>query len=350
MRSDQFTVRSAERVGENLNWALAYALGQDHRVTLMGQDLLDPYGGAFKISRGLSTKYPESVITTPISESGVLGLAAGMALCGDRPIVEVMFGDFLALGFDMLLNFATKSVAMYGRRVPMNLVVRCPVGGNRGYGPTHSQTPHKFLLGMPYLSLFEVSQFHDNTSVLQSLINCGEPCVLFEDKSLYAQPMHATTGQAAGKVDDVFSFDFLDPQRQFARIRPEGSDAADAVIIATGGTFGRALAAARELLLEAELDCHVIVPSRLYPIDITPLLPTLARVDHICVIEEGTADGGWASYLAGLIHGGLWGRLRNRVMEICSRPTVIPAAAHLERDVLLQPDGIRDVLLEAARG
>jgi pyruvate/2-oxoglutarate/acetoin dehydrogenase E1 component len=123
MRSDQFNARSADRVGENLNSALAYALGQDRRVTLMGQDLLDPYGGAFKISRGLSTKYPESVITTPISESGVLGLAAGMALCGDRPIVEVMFGDFIALGFDMLLNFATKSVAMYGQRVPVNLVV-----------------------------------------------------------------------------------------------------------------------------------------------------------------------------------------------------------------------------------
>jgi pyruvate/2-oxoglutarate/acetoin dehydrogenase E1 component len=203
---------------------------------------------------------------------------------------------------------------------------------------------------MPYLSLFEVSQFHDNTGVLQSLINQGEPCVLFEDKSLYARPMYVTGQQAAGEVDDVFSFDFLDAERQFACVRPTGSDAADVVIIATGGTFGRALEAARELLLQAELDCHIIVTSRLYPIDITPLLPALARVDHICVIEEGTADGGWASYVAGLIHGGLWGRLRNRVMEICSRPTVIPAAAHLERDVLLQSGGIRDVLLEAARG
>jgi pyruvate/2-oxoglutarate/acetoin dehydrogenase E1 component len=350
VRSDQFAARSTERVGENLNWALAYALGQDERVTLMGQDLIDPYGGAFKISRGLSTKYPESVIATPISESGVLGLAAGLALCGDRPIVEVMFGDFLALAFDPLLNFATKSVAMYGHRVPMNLVVRCPVGGNRGYGPTHSQSLHKFLLGMPYLSLSEVSQFHDNTGVLQALINHGEPCVLFEDKSLYAQPMYATGDTTAGRVDDIFSFDFLDQERQFARILPEGSKAAGAVIIATGGTFGRALAAARELLLEAELDCHIIVASRLYPIDITALLPALAQAGHICVVEEGTADGGWASYLAGRIHDRLWGRLRNRVIEICSRASVIPAAAHLEREVLVQHDSIRDVLLEAARG
>jgi pyruvate dehydrogenase E1 component beta subunit len=315
----------------------------------MGQDLLDPYGGAFKISRGLSTKYPESVIATPISESGVIGLAAGLAMCGDRPIVEVMFGDFLALGFDPLLNFATKSVAMYGRRVPVNLVVRCPVGGNRGYGPTHSQSPHKFLLGMPYLSLFEVSQFHDNESVLQSLINYGEPCILFEDKSLYAQPMYATRDMASGRVDDMFSFDFLGPERQFARICPDGSDAVGAVIIATGGAFGRALAAARELLLGIEMDCHIIVASRLYPIDITPLLPILARADHICVVEEGTADSGWASYLAGHIHGRLWGRLRNPVIEVCSRATVIPAAAHLEREVLLQKDSIRDALLEAAR-
>src|SRR5437879_5612185 len=101
-----------QRVGENLNRALDRALAGDRRVTLLGEDVLDPYGGAFKISRGLSTRHPGSVLGTPISESAVMGVAAGLALCGERPIVEVMFGDFLALGFDQLLNFATKSVAM----------------------------------------------------------------------------------------------------------------------------------------------------------------------------------------------------------------------------------------------
>src|SRR5579875_919629 len=162
--------RRPERVGENLNRPLATALGRDQRVTLMGQDVLDPYGGAFKISRGLSSRYPGSVLGTPISESGMLGMAAGLALCGERPIVEVMFGDFLALGFDPIVNFATKSVEMYGDRLPMHLVVRCPVGGNRGYGPTHSQSLQKHFVGVPGLSLYEMSPFHDNGPLLRDIL------------------------------------------------------------------------------------------------------------------------------------------------------------------------------------
>lgn len=348
MHSEPHRTRRPERVGQNLNRALAVALGEDRRVTLMGQDVLDPYGGAFKISRGLSSRYPESVFGTPISESGMLGVAAGLALCGERPIVEMMFGDFLALGFDPIVNFATKSVTMYGRRIPMHLVVRCPVGGNRGYGPTHSQSLHKFLLGIPHLALFEVSQFHDNVRVLADLLDHGEPCVLFEDKSLYAQPMYATGEMTAGLVDDMFCFDFADPQRQFARVRTEDSDGTGTVIIAPGGTFGRALAAARDLLLEFELDCQVVVPSRLYPLDLGPLLAVLERAERICVVEEGTAGGTWGGDLAGQIHSRLWGKLRHRVVEVCSRASVIPAAAHLEREVLIQSDTIRDAILEAA--
>jgi pyruvate/2-oxoglutarate/acetoin dehydrogenase E1 component len=340
--------RRTERVGENLNRALAIALGRDDRVTLMGQDVLDPYGGAFKISRGLSSRYPGSVLGTPISESGMLGMAAGLALCGERPIVEVMFGDFLALGFDPLVNFATKSVGMYGHRLPMHLVVRCPVGGNRGYGPTHSQSLQKFLLGVPHLALFEVSQFHDNVQVLAGLLDHGEPCVLFEDKSLYAQPMYAAGEVAAGTVDEMFCFDFLDPGRQFAQVRTEDSDGTGIVIIAPGGTFGRALAAARDLLLDFEVDCQILVPSRLYPLDLDPLLAVLERAERICVVEEGTAGGTWGGDLAGQIHRRLWGKLRHRVVEVCSRASVIPAAAHLEREVLIQSDTIRDALLEVA--
>jgi pyruvate/2-oxoglutarate/acetoin dehydrogenase E1 component len=346
LHSEPHGVKRPERVGENLNRALAVALG-DPRVTLIGEDVLDPYGGAFKISRGLSSRYPRSVLGTPISESGMLGLASGLALCGERPIVEVMFGDFLALGFDPILNFATKSVAMYGRRIPMHLVVRCPVGGNRGYGPTHSQSLHKFLLGVPHLALFEVSQFHDNVRVLADLLDHGEPCILFEDKSLYAQPMYATGEVAAGMVDEIFCFEFADPARQFARVRAEGSDGTGIVIIAPGGTFGRGLAAARDLLLDFELDCQVVVPSRLYPVDLGPMLPALGRAERICVVEEGTAGGTWGSDLAGQIHRRLWGKLRHPVIEVCSRASVIPAAAHLEREVLVQSDTIRDALLEA---
>src|SRR4051812_16865074 len=99
-----------ERVVERLNRALQAAFAEDARVYLIGEDILDPYGGAFKVSKGLSTAYPDRVLTTPISEETIIGLAAGLAVCGEKPIVEVMFGDFIALGFDPIVNFAAKSV------------------------------------------------------------------------------------------------------------------------------------------------------------------------------------------------------------------------------------------------
>jgi pyruvate dehydrogenase E1 component beta subunit len=333
-----------ERVAENLNRALHAILEKDSRVLFLGEDILDPYGGAFKIGRGLSTRYPESVLTTPISEGGIVGVAAGLALCGDRPIVEIMFGDFVALGFDQILNFATKSVSMYGHRVPVHLVIRCPVGGNRGYGPTHSQSPHKHLLGIPHLALFELSPFHDNVAVLPRLVERGEPCIFFENKTLYAGSMYVD-----GVVDDLFCYDFLDPGGELARVFVEEPDDFDVLVIAPGGLTGRALTAARELFIELELKCQTIVPSCLHPFDLDPLLPTLERAAQICIVEEGTAGGAWGNEIAGRIYDRLWGRLRNRIVLVHSRDSVIPSATHLEREVLVQASTISHALREAVR-
>ncbi len=172
----------SERVVENLNRALHEAMLADERVYLIGEDLLDPYGGAFKVARGLATAFPERVISTPISELGIAGVANGLALAGQRPIVEFMFGDFIFLAFDQIVNFAAKTVTMYGERVPHPLLIRCPVGGHRGYGATHSQSVQKHFLGVPNLALFEISPLHDNREMLPRLLKRGEPAILFESK------------------------------------------------------------------------------------------------------------------------------------------------------------------------
>jgi pyruvate/2-oxoglutarate/acetoin dehydrogenase E1 component len=330
-----------ERVADNLNRALHEILDRDPRTWFLGEDIQDPYGGAFKISRGLSTRHPDSVINTPISEGGVIGVAAGLALCGDRPIVEVMFGDFIALGFDQILNFATKSVSMYGHRVPMHLVIRCPVGGGRGYGPTHSQSLQKHLLGIPHLALFELSPFHDNVPLLDHLVSRGEPCVLFENKTLYASRMYSR-----GQVDELFSFDFLDPAGEFARVFIEDPDEADAVIIAPGGLVERVLTAARDLFVGLETRCQIVVPSRLHPFDLGPLLPILERTERVCLAEESTAGGTWGGEIAQQIYRRLWGRLRNPITLVHSSDSVIPAAVHLENGVLVQADTISRALGE----
>src|SRR5512140_2514782 len=133
---------------ERLNTGLHRAMETDERVYLLGEDLLDPYGGAFKVVKGLSTKYPTRVLTTPISEASIVGVATGMALRGLRPVAEIMFGDFVTLIADQVVNHAAKFRWMYNDNVRLPMVVRVPMGGRRGYGPTHSQSLEKMFLGV----------------------------------------------------------------------------------------------------------------------------------------------------------------------------------------------------------
>ena len=144
-----------------LNEALHELFATREDVYLLGEDVLDPYGGAFKVARGLSDRWPERVLTTPVSEASLFGLAAGMAIRGYRPILEIMFGDFIALGFDQIVNGISKFREMYDDQVTVPLVVRTPMGGGRGYGPTHSQSLEKLLLGVPNIVVVAASECHE---------------------------------------------------------------------------------------------------------------------------------------------------------------------------------------------
>ncbi|MFF5243533.1 alpha-ketoacid dehydrogenase subunit beta [Streptosporangium sp. NPDC000095] len=326
------------RVAENLNAALHGLLNDDHTAYVLGEDILDPYGGAFKITKGLSTRFPERVIGTPISEGALTGVAAGLALAGNTAVAEIMFGDFVALAFDQLCNFAGKSVSMYGRRLPLRMVVRCPTGGGRGYGPTHSQSLQKHFVGMPGLSLYEMSPFHDNRAVFAAMLERGEPCVFFEDKVLYTRQME--------RVDPLFLMR-RDGDLAVVDIRDAG-DRPDCVVIAPGGMVHRVLGAMRSLMMEEEISARLLVPSRLYPLDVDTLLPHLG--DVVLVAEESTAGGTWGSEVAHLLHARLWDRLRGPVRLVHSQDSVIPTAAHLENEVLAGESTIHHAVREALRG
>jgi pyruvate/2-oxoglutarate/acetoin dehydrogenase E1 component len=333
----------AERVAENLNRALHAALDRDDRLFVLGEDLLDPYGGAFKVTRGLSTRHPDRVLTTPISEGAIVGVANGLALRGDKAVVEIMFSDFVTLAFDQIVNFAAKSVSMYGRFVPMHLVVRCPTGGGRGYGPTHSQSLQKHFIGVPGLSVHEVSAFHDNEALLARLLSDGRPALLFEDKVLYGQPMYRD-----GKVDDLFAYDLIDPEAGTARVRLRDDPAScDCVIIAPGGVAGRALAAARSLLIEEEIACQVVVPTQLYPFRAHALQPLLEKARVVCVAEDSSAGGTWGTEVAARLYGQFWGLLDGPVELVSAAAANVPSALHLEREILPQAADIRDAIVKA---
>ncbi|MEV4582440.1 transketolase C-terminal domain-containing protein [Nonomuraea jabiensis] len=323
------------RVAESLNRALHEVLAEDPSVRVLGEDVLDPYGGAFKITKGLSSRFPGRVLATPISENGIVGVAGGLALAGGKAIVEIMFSDFVTLAFDQIVNFASKSVSMYGRPLRLPLIVRCPSGGGRGYGPTHSQSLQKHFIGVPGLAVYEVSPFDDHRELFGEMLARGEPCLLFEDKILYTRQVFG-----GGVADDLFQYDVLPGAGGVARVYVDDPEQADCVIIAPGGLAHRALAAMRTLLLEREISCLLLVPRRLYPFDVTPLSPLLERAGAVVVAEESTAGGTWGAEVAHQVHSRLWGRLRRPVSLVHSAAGVIPAAVHLERDVLVQDTAI----------
>ena len=153
-----------------LNKALHEIFQANNDVYLIGEDLADPYGGAFKISKGLSSKFPTRVITTPISEPAFIGMANGMALRGLIPLVEIMFGDFLTLGFDQILNHLTKYNEMYNRAVKPHVVIRTPMGGYRGYGPTHSQSLEKFFVGIPSLKVLALTHLGPVDNLFKNIV------------------------------------------------------------------------------------------------------------------------------------------------------------------------------------
>ena len=172
----------------SLNAGLHRAFQEDERVLILGEDLLDPYGGAFKVTRGLSTAYPERVLPTPISEAGFTGVAAGMALRGLRPVVEIMFGDFITLIADQVVNHLAKFRWMYNEQVRVPLVIRTPMGGRRGYGPTHSQSLEKMYLGIPGLRLLAPAALGDPGALLaETILHTEDPVLFVENKLLYLE-------------------------------------------------------------------------------------------------------------------------------------------------------------------
>ena len=328
--------KGSERVAANLNRALQELLERDDRTYLVGEDIVDPYGGAFKITRGLSGRFPDRVLSTPISEAAIMGLASGIALGGGAAVAEIMFGDFLMLGFDQLANFAAKTVRMYGHRVPMRMIVRAAVGGGRGYGPTHSQSPQKHFIGIPDLLLMELSPFHDNVGLFEYMVDRATPCIFFENKKLYGDVMCL-----GDKYDGFFTIDrgaAWEPARLF--IDDEGTSI-DCLFIAAGSAFRPAAQVAKQLFLEYEANCQVVVPSQIYPWNVAGLKPFLGRAKRVCVVEEGVPGGTWGETVAHQIHTTMWERLREPVRVVQSAASPIPAAAHLEKAMLVNEEVIR---------
>lgn len=321
---------------ESINAALHQAMAEDPSVILMGEDILDPYGGAFRATRGLSTRFPNRVLTTPISEAGIVGTAVGMALRGLRPVVEIMFGDFLTLAADQLINHASKFRWMYNDQVRVPMVVRTPMGGRRGYGPTHSQTLEKHFLGTPGLRVLAPSAFGDPCSLLKDAILRSEDPVLFvENKLLYLSPLYAGASQEDFEVS-THSNGIL--------VKVRGAPPAKLTIAAYGYAAELAKQAVLKLAYEHELFCEMVVSTHLSPFDIDLITQSAAGTKHLLTIEEGTMTLGWGAETAVRAAETLGPRVR--VGRVAARDLPVPSTGGLEDQVL---PGIEDIITAARK-
>jgi pyruvate/2-oxoglutarate/acetoin dehydrogenase E1 component len=319
------------RVVESLNQALHDLLEHDPDVRVFGQDLLDPYGGAFAVTKGLSTRFPDRVHPTPISESAIVGSATGYALEGGKAVAEIMFGDFVALAADQLANSAAKHHYLSQGTASMNLVVRVPMGGGRGYGPTHSQSLEKMFFGIPGLRVVAVSSFTDPYALLHNAVAADSGPVLFvENKTVYGERCGPGTGKSTTSPPGR-------PAGSTPDVRLARSDRrSELTVITYGRCASLAWEPVRQLFLERELAADLCVVTQLSPLDLTES-PVGAGSECVVTVEEAPGEAGFGAEVR---HGS---RRRGSAAfaRIAADASPIPAAKSLEDVVLPTGESIK---------
>jgi pyruvate/2-oxoglutarate/acetoin dehydrogenase E1 component len=323
---------------------LRHALESDPRVVVLGEDIVDPYGGAFKVTRGLSTDFPARVRATPISEAAIAGVSAGLALAGLRPIAEIMFGDFLALCFDQITNHIAKYGAMYDGAATCPVIIRTPSGGGRGYGPTHSQSLEKHFLGVPHLRVVAGSLWHDPAGLFADFLSDDRPILHIEHKLLY--PLHvATNGGASHAMIDRGGSPGVPPTVSIRLVEPEDCSL---TVVAYGYQAELTRRVLERLAIEEELFAELLVPAQLSPVDLAPLERSVAATGSLLTVEESTGGWSWGTEIAAELGSRLFGRLRQAPSVLASARDVIPGAPAREAEMLMGERQIEEAIREAA--
>jgi pyruvate/2-oxoglutarate/acetoin dehydrogenase E1 component len=336
---------------ESLNLGLRKALQEDRNVILLGEDILDPYGGSFKVTRGLSTLFPDQVWTTPISEAGITGIAGGMALRGMRPVVEIMFGDFTTLIADQVINHITKFGAMYyPQQDPVSVVIRTPMGGRRGYGPTHSQSLEKLFLGVPGLTVIAPFHFKGETHpgtpgelLFKTITTLNSPALFVENKLQYLLKLLSP--------DDMIEYEnsivhtSAAPGYPFYRLTLHSAPAAQLTLASYGYMAHLAMNAMKRLAYDHEVFCDLLVPTCLAPFHLEPLFESVRHTGRLLTIEEGTLPLGWGAEVIARTSEALGGTLKQSA-RLAASGIVIPAAPDLEVASLPDTEDIIKKVLE----
>lgn len=287
-------IEGRERLVNRIHLALREHLARDQRAFILGEDIEGPYGGAFKVTKDLSQVFPLRVRNTPISEAAIVGIANGLALAGERPVCEIMFGDFLTLATDQIINHAAKFQWMYNDQVSVPVVIRTPMGGRRGYGSTHSQSLEKHFLGLPGTRVLALHQKYDPHAIYERLLSTiDRPTLVIEQKVLYGE--YATHETIAG-----FWCEHSDDDFPTTRIRSNTKP--DVTIVCYGACLADVEKALERLFEEHELVGELICPTQLYPLRLEPIVASVRISRRLLLVEEGQLFCGFGAEVLASVH------------------------------------------------
>lgn len=300
-------------LGQAIRETLAEELRRDPAVFIMGEDVAEA-GTPFKVLSGLVEEFgPERVIDSPISEAGISGLGVGAAMTGMRPIIDIMFGDFIGLAMDQIVNQAAKVHYMSGGKLSVPLVIRTTLGATRRTAAQHSQSLHAWVSHIPGLKVVLPSTPYDAKGLLKTAIRDDNPVVFFEDKMMYQQK---------GLVpEEEYTIPF-----GVADVKRVGTDI---TLVATSSMVQIALAAA-EQLEQLGISAEVIDPRTTYPLDKATLITSAQKTSRAIVIDEGYERYGVTAELAATIAEGAFYYLDAPVKRLGALDVPVPFSPVLE--------------------
>jgi len=316
MSSGKMTMAAA------LNQALHHAMAADDKVICIGEDIVGgagiegapPGGGVFGVTQGLAETYGLSrIIDTPISETAFVGMAVGSAMTGLKPVVEIMFNDFIGVCFDQILNQAAKARFLSNGRMNLPLVIRTTMGAGDGSGAMHSASLHGLLASVAGLTVACPSTPADAAGMLKTALKSNGTTVMMEHKQLY------------GTLGDV---DPLLPEVPFGKARTvvEGSDI---TVVAVAAMAVEAELAAG-LLAQSSISAEVIDPRTVKPLDVASIVASVRKTGRLLVVDEGAAFAGFADAVISVVTEQAFGSLATAPRKLCPPDTPVPYAPGAE--------------------
>lgn len=299
-----------------LREALHEEMERDDSIIVLGEDVI-AHGGPYAVTRGIDEKFPGRIRQTPISEAGIVGTALGAALCGMRPVAEVMYVDFATCAMDEVVNQMAKVRYMFGGQTDVPVVLRLPSGSARLLAAQHSQCLEAWFLHVPGLQVVVPSTAYDAKGLLKTALRGKDPVLFMEYKRLYTNE------------DEVPDEDYAIPFGQ-ADVKREGSDV---TIVATGPMVPKALEAA-DLLSPEGIEVEVVDTRTLVPFDKATVFASVEKTNRVIVTDEEVKRGGTSAEIASLIAEECFDSLDAPVKRLAAAEVPMPFSPELEKLVV----------------